>query len=456
MPERFARCRNRDYCSLGDRGLLLRLAEGEPFYCPECGRALVPAGPSRSASGVMWLKAVASAMAGAAVAAGATFLPHGVAPTSRTIFAVPVLHPVPVNATSPPPAVPAIHLGDMRVTQKIEVTILAVAPPPAALLPPPVIDDPAPAVVLPISQANVAALAATRPAVLALAPPPAASLPPPMVMAPTPAIVVPISQTAVAVPPLTRWAILAVTPLPATLPPPVRTAAIEAMVPAILRAPAHKPSVPTGKPPAPAVATGRHGAAPVASAAAARTHAARVAAREAPLAMRPAPAPRQAAKAAPLPPADTAQSAPGAVAASAPPPHTDDDAAAAPAADAPTPKSRVFVLPTDVRMSYGPLKDVNLTDQQDHSIFMTARPSAARPQRGNMKLDCAIGTNGMPSDCRVLSADKAGSVSKALLALLGSGMVRRAPKMENGHPVASRQTVTLEFDAQAGPRPMSP
>jgi hypothetical protein len=40
-------------------------------------------------------------------------------------------------------------------------------------------------------------------------------------------------------------------------------------------------------------------------------------------------------------------------------------------------------------------------------------------------------------------------VSDALLAWLGSGMVHYTPKTEDGHPVRARQTLNLDFPAEA-------
>ncbi len=64
-------------------------------------------------------------------------------------------------------------------------------------------------------------------------------------------------------------------------------------------------------------------------------------------------------------------------------------------------------------------------------------------------MDCAIETTGVPSDCHVMNAKNAAAVSDALLAWLGSGMVHYTPKTEDGHPVRARQTLNLDFPAEA-------
>jgi hypothetical protein len=84
MANRFARCLNTDYCSLGDQRLVMRLADTEPFFCPECAHALTPAPPWRNGARISPILGVA-AMSVLAVASGllvAKHWPHAVSSPS--------------------------------------------------------------------------------------------------------------------------------------------------------------------------------------------------------------------------------------------------------------------------------------------------------------------------------------------------------------------------------------
>lgn len=76
MSDRYARCLNFDYCTLGDRRLVMRLAPGEPFFCPECAHALASARAWRSARRIPWPAVGTTAMAAAAIAACALVVQH--------------------------------------------------------------------------------------------------------------------------------------------------------------------------------------------------------------------------------------------------------------------------------------------------------------------------------------------------------------------------------------------
>jgi hypothetical protein len=123
-------------------------------------------------------------------------------------------------------------------------------------------------------------------------------------------------------------------------------------------------------------------------------------------------------------------------------------------ADPPPPAAhpRIVVLPPTAQVSYAPFKDVNLPNLPTR-FFMAPRPAADKPKKGSLQVDCAIETTGVPSDCHVMNAKNAAAVSDALLAWLGSGMVHYTPKSENGHPVRSRRTLTLDFPAEAARNP---
>jgi hypothetical protein len=111
MPDRFARCPNTDYCSLADRRMVLRLAEDESFYCPECAHALTAA-PPWGTRRTPWAVFGAVGMAGAATAAcylvaqnwptAMAYVPRSVS-TALALFA---------PAAPPPPDLIAIITGN--------------------------------------------------------------------------------------------------------------------------------------------------------------------------------------------------------------------------------------------------------------------------------------------------------------------------------------------------------
>jgi hypothetical protein len=132
MPARIAVCTNRDYCSLGDRRLVLHLREDEAFFCPECGRVLQPTTPgaeriaaARRGLAVAALAATAAAALialrhphatpsfpppHAAVAAIAPPRPRAVVRPKPPALPIPMPKPAPANsaaAATPKPPAPA-------------------------------------------------------------------------------------------------------------------------------------------------------------------------------------------------------------------------------------------------------------------------------------------------------------------------------------------------------------
>jgi hypothetical protein len=155
MATRLAVCTNRDYCSLGDRRLVLRLSEYEAFFCPECGRVLEPTtgGPPGM---VVVLRALAVvALAGIAAASVAVlWLPHPATPVRhpRAVVAARAPSRLPIPAAAKPPAPPTQPPKPAPIPRKqpvlrpsapmsvaVRLLVANTSPPPPQLLPQPVI-----------------------------------------------------------------------------------------------------------------------------------------------------------------------------------------------------------------------------------------------------------------------------------------------------------------------------
>jgi hypothetical protein len=575
MANRFARCLNTDYCSLGDRRLVMRLGDDEPFFCPECAHPLESAPPWGNGARLSLSVLGVAAMSVLAVVSGlmvARDWPHTVYDLS------PVRVPGAMNVASvpPPPSLMEVMAGAVPPDTTPELTM----PEPARLflaaamddwLPhragdyvlrtrrmrPPRVDPlavearaaledgvprlpapPAPPASMPWRQAMIMAALVSPGQPLSGAAPPAAPSPPDgsppagpvasfttkpastggqapppppgaqgsggdgkrairpqtsLVPTALPAIRLAAVMTAPAaraasdppplkpVVPILRQALHAdlaqSTPPPSPAAPVAQPMAAErqtqiALEDGLIRAvsppaddigmrllrtlpgsvaepgrpvPRAAP-VPAAKPPVATSAGGPiHKGTPVAVAAKPARMAGlpdRKAARHAAPARKQAVAPaadREAAAPAPPP----AAAPPAAIVASIAPPSLPDKAAAPAAAPQP---GQTIALP-NFKMSYGPLNDVKLQDA--NGLFMTARPSAAKPARGSLLVDCVIETTGVPSNCHVLHAENAAGVQDAVLAMLVSGMVHKTPKTEGGHLVRARQTWTMEFAAQS-------
>jgi hypothetical protein len=110
---------------------------------------------------------------------------------------------------------------------------------------------------------------------------------------------------------------------------------------------------------------------------------------------------------------------------------------------------RVIVLPAGSKLSWGPLQGVNLPDVSPRLIF-TSQSAARTP--GSIQVDCRIGLDGVPSDCRKVADKGAADVSESILAWLGSGAIRYSPGMKDGHKVAERRVLTVNFGGKAKPQ----
>jgi hypothetical protein len=426
-----ATCPNRDYCTISDQGRVLRLGLGAPFYCPECSHALVRAPDRRRRRQIHWPNVAASIIGGVAVAAAAAML---LRPAARQ-------HP----ATAEPALSRFTWLPDPSLAALRSATI--------GLFPPSGSDEPAPRhrrINGPrVDRASVEATADLRAGIpvapamnwhddgtsQALAMPwrqaliMAALMTPSQPSAPRKGAGAGTDSAALGTRlPFTR----PLAPPPRPTEDTARTLLAGVLTPIKLPAKggaANPFRVAYGVPPA------RAGLQAAAAPAPPKSRAARPADRRA------KPAAHVAAEKKPTPPpAAVAQKPPVAAAI-----HADADAAdPAP----PAPHRRVVMLPATARFSYAPLKDVNFPKLPPR-FFMSSRATADKPKQGSLQVDCAIETTGVPSDCHVMNAKNAAAVSDALLAWLGSGMVHYTPKTEDGHPVRSRRTLTLDFPAEA-------
>jgi hypothetical protein len=138
----------------------------------------------------------------------------------------------------------------------------------------------------------------------------------------------------------------------------------------------------------------------------------------------PAPAPKQAAAPAPAPAPVSAGPAPVA-------------ANALPAG------ARRIVLPAGSKITFGPLKDVEMPAANPRMIFL--QPGKTPRPPGKMQVDCMIQISGVPTDCRQVSENGGSDVSGVILAWLGSGAIRYSPAIKNGHPVKERRVLTVNF-----------
>jgi len=471
-PERLATCPNRDYCTLADQGRVLRLGVAAPFYCPECAHALVRAPDRRRYRRIHWPNVAASIIGGIAIAAAAAVhrpvLPQRMtrqAPEGARFSLLPDpslaslrsatigLFP-PAETDEPPPRHrrtngPRIDLASARFAAALQAGL-----PVTAVLhwhedraPQPIAMPWRQALIMaalitprqqPVHQTNIAPPA--PPPALPPGPPPgplnnaAARFAEPGVRLPFSRPVAPPSAPTEE----TARSLLAglLMPLPALTrgraENPFRVAD-EAAAPA--RATPALPKRPLPK----SVVPAKHPSQTAAVVPPPKTRAAKAADRKGKLA-----APALTAKK-PPPPGKIAAAAPAATAPAPPAIHATTD----PVVPAPPPaRPLTTVQPVTVRATYGPLKDVNFATLPP-KFFMSSRPTADKPKKGSLQVDCVIETNGVPSDCHVMNARNAAAVSDALLAWLGSGMVHYTPKTEDGHPVRARQTLNLDFPAEA-------
>jgi hypothetical protein len=481
MSQTFARCRNTDYCSLGDQRLVLRLDAHESLFCPECAQPLVNAPPWGEAR-IAW--PVLGAVAMGCLALASFYLVAQRWPQSA-LYRAPMYFASPAATPAPPLFMAGVVAAEQPSAGKLYlVTAMDDYLPRAAgdfVLrdrrgrPPRI--DPAmqqaradieagvPAVPWPEDDTARASMPWRQALILAALVSPAQAL-----TAATAAgdAIAPIDSPR---PPAPAPSAAAALSVPAE--PPVSTpnsAPPDAMsVRHGIRPQAAGPMTLPGQQAAEMVQLGhadmprgetrlargnlRRVVAAVSTAIggpdSARTNVRAASARK-PLPpshggkklARLEPAPRQPATATPesgqaiaaVPVVAPSQPAPAATTADA---NDQADAAA-------TPPRKIVVTQTGFSMSYTPLKNVNLT-----SIVMPARPSAATPRMGSLKVDCVVETSGLPSDCHVVHAERASAVSTALLAWMSSGLVHRAPTLRDGHPVRARQSWTLEFPAEA-------
>ena len=125
----------------------------------------------------------------------------------------------------------------------------------------------------------------------------------------------------------------------------------------------------------------------------------------------------------------------------APPQATAPVAAAAPPTSPPV-NPRVIVLPAGSSLSFGPLQGVNLPSLPARMMFVD--PEQAR-KPGSIQVDCKIGLDGVPSDCRKVAEKGAADVSDTILAWLASGAIRYTPGQKDGHRVVERRILTVNF-----------
>jgi hypothetical protein len=116
-------------------------------------------------------------------------------------------------------------------------------------------------------------------------------------------------------------------------------------------------------------------------------------------------------------------------------------------ADGAAPHPRVIYLPASARLSFGTFHPLNMPTQPPRLVFV--RPEAAnRP--GSLKVDCKIGTDGIPSDCREIAHEGTQEAAAAIMAWLPSGGIRYTPAVKDGHSVAERRVITVTFGGKGG------
>ena len=181
----------------------------------------------------------------------------------------------------------------------------------------------------------------------------------------------------------------------------------------------------------------------------------------------PAPAPKPAAKKAvppPAPAAPEAEKAPmppaappkPAVAEAPPSPKVPEMPAMPPAPPAPAvadatapgpnaapPGPRAIMLPAGSKITFGPLKDVDMPAANPRMVFL--QPGKTPRPPGKLQVDCMIQTSGVPTDCRQVSEHGDEDVSGVILQWLGSGAIRYSPATKDGHPVEERRVLTVNF-----------
>lgn len=109
---------------------------------------------------------------------------------------------------------------------------------------------------------------------------------------------------------------------------------------------------------------------------------------------------------------------------------------------------RAIVLPAGSKLSFGPLEGVNLPALPPRMIF--ASPAATR-KPGSIDVDCKIGLDGIPTDCRKVADHGGGEVSDTILAWLGSGAIRYSPAIKDGRKVVARRVLTVNFGGSKEP-----
>jgi hypothetical protein len=464
MADRYARCLNFDYCTLGDRRLVLRLAPGEPFFCPECAQALISARAWRSGSRISWSAVGSTAMGAAAIAACALVVQHW----PQQIAALVPHWMAPAPPMAPPSEVDIIR-GTAPPTGLPDPAKLFLAATMDESMPrgagsyilrehhrrPPHSD---PAAVEAMAQLRAGVQGLPTPEHLTRATMPwhqamimAALLAPGQSLGPAGVPQLPVNLPAVPDPP----------PAPAAAQPPLPPTGAPAGA-AVMRIPDRRADAVTEWP-----ASAAAGRLPIQLASLtvpietiSTPATASVHARKPP---KPIIAHKQAAAAVPAPAPPVATKQPTKVAASPPPDQTGAVGPVIPSApgeppisvvdvppdDTPPPAKRVVIVPSGSNFSFGPMNDGSLNTEPIRPVFIPLRPSAAKPQEAKVTLNCIIETSGVPSHCLVVSSTHAGGLSEAMADWLSSGMVRRPPKSVDGHLVRSRQILVLHYPAEA-------
>jgi hypothetical protein len=504
MSARFGRCRNLDYCSLAVQGAVLRLGPDELFVCPECARPLAGASAwKRGGSGHAALLRLAPPLGITAIGLGAIALGvwhnEGVkAPTVKHVVvatAKPAAHPAPRQAAAvAPPKLAAPHEVAAVMAPLKTVVVLrvaATAPLNASLLPGLAAsylagssgtwavvgteDGVGHAVVtkggenldIQVTEApfDPAAFAAGQTDMLCSPDEPLAA----QLQAAGPLIQQRLGDMAAA--PYATIMCYA-RPVPqaedflAFLAKPESRQTVASAGYDFRPEPAPEPTPAPGPAPGPAplaapTKTPPHAKAVAARPAVSKTASARVAMVKPPPAKQPAakPAPETAAPAASAADSDASADADGA----APPPGprkvyvpagsplTLDALKAMTTPDKPTdnadsgdatPHHRNVYLPAEARIAYGTYQPLKMPEQPAQLIFV--KPGAVA-KAGSMKVDCNIGTDGVPADCKEISHQGTAEAAAAILAWLPSGAIRYAPVVKEGRTVAERRVITVNF-----------
>lgn len=107
------------------------------------------------------------------------------------------------------------------------------------------------------------------------------------------------------------------------------------------------------------------------------------------------------------------------------------------------PEPRRVVLPAGSKITFGPLKDVEMPAANPRMVFL--QPGKTPRPPGKLQVNCMIQTSGVPTDCRQVSENGDQNVSGVILQWLGSGAIRYSPATKNGHPVEERRVLTVNF-----------